>query len=228
MSCDLFSKQLEHYARGELSPAMEQSLEMHLAECSVCTGRLNAERKLLDALRSQAVPAPSFDFESRVLTAATRGTATRRTWQHPMVGSAVAAVLALGVFIGLQWQSGGQPQQALVADSAVVGETTVVEASAALPEFEPREQTVKLAFHSGRALDDVTLTLELPANVELASYPGRQRLSWQVSLKEGDNVLALPLKVLFPGDGALVAHLNDGTRQKTFRAPIHDNTEPAS
>ncbi|MDC0661282.1 anti-sigma factor family protein [Marinobacter sp. SS21] len=227
MSCDLFSKQLEHYARGELSPAMEQSLETHLAECSACTGRLNAERKLLGALRSQSVPVPSVDFESRILTAATRGAAARRSWQHPMAGSAVAAVLALGVFIGLQWQS-DQPEQTLVADSAGAGETTVVEASAALPEFEPREQTVKLAFHSGRALDDVTLTLELPANVELASYPGRQRLSWQVSLKEGDNVLALPLKVLFPGDGALVAHLDDGTRQKTFRAPIHDKTEPAS
>ncbi|MDX1457410.1 MAG: zf-HC2 domain-containing protein [Marinobacter sp.] len=227
MSCDLFSKQLEPYARGELSPAMEVSLEAHLAECSACAGRLNAEQKLVGAIRSQAVPAPSADFESRVLAAATRGATTRRSLQYPVVGRAVAAVLALGVFIGLQWQS-GQPGQAMVADSPVVDETVVVEASEALPDFQPREQTVRLAFHSGRALDDVTLTLELPANVELASYPGRQKLSWQVSLKEGDNVLSLPLKVLFPGAGTLVAHLNDGTRQKTFRAPIHDNTEPAS
>ncbi|MDX1755242.1 MAG: anti-sigma factor [Marinobacter sp.] len=173
------------------------------------------------------MPAPSADFESRVLAAATRGTAGGRSWQYPVVGGAVAAVLALGIFIGLQWQS-GQPGQALVADAPVANESVVVEASEALPDFQPREQTVKLAFHSGRALEDVTLTLELPANVELASYPGRQKLSWQVSLKEGDNVLALPLKVLFPGDGTLVAHLNDGKQQKTFRAPIHDNTEPAS
>ncbi|WP_158222428.1 hypothetical protein [Tamilnaduibacter salinus] len=37
---------------------------------------------------------------------------------------------------------------------------------------EPREQTVQLAFHSNQALKGVTLTLELPNNVELVPVPG--------------------------------------------------------
>ena len=85
---------------------------------------------------------------------------------------------------------------------------------------EPVEKTVRLAFRSGEALENVTLTLELPPNVELASWPGHRELSWQVSLNAGENVLSLPLKLLFPGAGELVARLDTGDRQKTFRAPI--------
>lgn len=222
MSCDLFSKQLEQYARGELAPAMEHALESHLAGCPSCSDRLEAERTFLAALRTQSVPAPSADFESRVLAVATgkQGRKSGAVWQHPLMGGAVAAVLALGVYIGLQEPS-QQVEQAVPVAASDVTET--------MPDvFAPEEQTVQLAFHSNNALDDVTLTLELPPNVELASFPGRHRLSWQVSLQQGDNVLSLPLKVLFPGDGQLVAHLDDGSRQKTFRAPIQAKSEPAS
>lgn len=217
MSCDLFSKQLEQYARGELAPGVECALEAHLAECTSCSDRLNAERQFLDALRQQAVPAPSVDFEARVLAVATGKQGANRAWQHPVLGGAVAAVLALGLYIGLQEQTPPATQSAPVAAADPTAEV-----------FAPQQQTVKLAFHSNHALDDVTLTLDLPPHVELASFPGRQRLSWQVSLQQGDNVLSLPLKVLFPADGELVAHLNDGSRQKTFRAPIQVEAEPAS
>ena len=80
----------------------------------------------------------------------------------------------------------------------------------------------------GKAMDNVTLTLELPPNAELAPFPGRQTISWTVDLKQGDNVLALPINVLFPGSGKLVAHLDDGTRRKTFSTAIPGNTEPSS
>lgn len=91
--------------------------------------------------------------------------------------------------------------------------------------FEPVEQTVKLAFRSGQALDNVTLTLELPPNVELSPWPGRQELSWQISLDAGENVVSLPLKVLFPGRGELVARLNTGEQQKSFRVEIPGTIE---
>lgn len=228
MSCDLFSKQLEHYARGELTPAMERLLEAHLAECQACSGRLTAERGFLDALRSQAVPSPSVDFESRVLAAAARGATATPAWRYPVVGGAIAAALALGLFIGMPWQPEQMGSDRLAEADSAGGAPVAVDAADALPAFEPRDQTVRLAFHSGRAMEDVTLTLELPPNVELSSFPGRHHLSWRVSLKEGDNVLSLPLKVLFPGESTLVAHLDDGTSQKTFRAPIDDGKEPAS
>ena len=81
-------------------------------------------------------------------------------------------------------------------------------------------RNVRLAFSSREALDGVTLTVELPPHVEVASYPGHQKLSWKVDLDKGENVVNLPLNILFSGEGDLVAHLDDGRRTKTFRTSL--------
>ena len=56
--------------------------------------------------------------------------------------------------------------------------------------------------------------------MEVASYPGHQKLSWKVDLDKGENVVNLPLNILFSGEGDLVAHLDDGRRTKTFRTSL--------
>src|SRR5690554_6405063 len=80
------------------------------------------------------------------------------------------------------------------------------------PMPEPVDRTVRLAFTAGEPLDNVTLTLALPPQVELSGLPGQHRVSEQVSLEQGDNVLALPLKIRFPGAGELFAELDANGR----------------
>jgi len=41
-----------------------------------------------------------------------------------------------------------------------------------------------------------------------------------VSLDQGENIVKLPLNILFPGEGELVARLDDGKREKTFRTRL--------
>ena len=43
---------------------------------------------------------------------------------------------------------------------------------------------------------------------------------WKVDLDKGENVVNLPLNILFSGEGDLVAHLDDGRRTKTFRTSL--------
>ena len=133
-------------------------------------------------------------------------------------------MLALGIFIGMQV---GPADTGLPEDIADASGQTATE-SVSEPESGAELKTVRLAFNSRKAMDNVTLTLELPPNAELAPFPGRQTISWTVDLKQGDNVLALPINVLFPGSGKLVAHLDDGTRRKTFSTAIPGNMEPSS
>lgn len=222
MSCREIRLSLSGFSNNELSEARNEEIAQHLRACPSCQARFEAERSLSGALRRQtAIPAPSSGFESRVLGAATgRSGYSGKRWSHTVLGGAVAAALALGVALGVLLD--GEPSS---TDTSVVAESPVTEEPSRINPaavVEPVQRTVRLAFRSGKPLENVTLTLELPPHVELASRPGQHELSWKVSLDAGENVLALPLKVLFPGAGELVARLDTGERQKTFRAVIPD------
>jgi hypothetical protein len=217
MSCNDIRVDVPAYINNELSAPARDRLQEHIAACPACSEWLASERVLNRALHERfSIPAPSPDFHKRVLSSVVNAGSPSSGWSHGALGGAIAAALALGIGLGVFLQPSGVTDS---ADTAV----TVSESATEEPGIEiaePVEKLVRLAFHSGEALENVTLTLELPPNVEVASWPGQHQLSWQVSLDAGENVLSLPLKLLFPGSGELVARLDTGDRQKTFRAPI--------
>lgn len=220
MSCNEIRVDLPAYINNELSAPARDRVQEHVAACTSCRGWLASERSLNRALQEQfRVPGPSPDFHSRVLSSVRGEARPESGWSHGALGGAIAAALALGIGLGFLFQPDDvtDSAQPVVASSAS-SESAAEESANGIAE--PVEKTVRLAFRSGEALENVTLTLELPPNVELASWPGHRELSWQVSLNAGENVLSLPLKLLFPGAGELVARLDTGDRQKTFRAPI--------
>lgn len=229
MTCRDIRENLALYSVDALSDSERRAVEAHVEVCEACARELALEQRLTEGLQDQPVPEPNADFEQRVMAAATgRSDAHGSRWTTPLVGGAVAAALAVGVLFGLQYPAGSTSDEPeAITAKAISGQASPATVNGqALGE--PRQQTVQLAFHSSQALKGVTLTLELPKNVELDRFPGRQQISWQVDLQKGDNRLSLPLKVLYPGDGKLVAHLENEGRRKTFRASIPMDKEPAS
>lgn len=207
MKCDDLTKRLDDWFDGTLEAAEHQAVAEHLSACETCQRRFEAEAQWRRRLKEAPVAEPAADFEQRMLAAAHGHGDARRRWTTPVVSGAMAACLAAGLMLG-QWLPVGDP--------GATGEEPVV----AEPIVMDEVQTVSLAFNSGEALNNVTLTLELPPHVELDGFPGERSLSWQVDLDKGRNRLALPVRTLFPGEGELVAHLEDGERRKTFRASI--------
>ena len=217
MSCNEIRVDLPAFINNELSAPARDRVQGHIAACPACTEWLASERALNRALQEQfSVPSPSPGFHNRVLSSARYSENSKSGWSHGALGGAIAAALALGIGLGVFLQPGGVTD----SEGVVVAVSESATDEPAIGISEPVEKVVRLAFHSGEALENVTLTLELPPNVEVASWPGQRELSWQVSLDAGENILSLPLKLLFPGSGELVARLNTGDRQKTFRAPI--------
>ena len=211
MSCPSIRSQLPDYVRATLPENEAAVVREHLQRCPPCRRRCDMEEVLMSRMAAQFdVPPPAPDFESRVFRELSSGSGRR---VHMAWGGAVAAALALGLFIGQfgLWQPDEAGHEAVAV--AEVVDTPVV---------APVERTVRLAFTAGEPLDDVTLTLNLPPHVEIAGLPGQHQVRWQVSLEQGDNVLALPLRIMFPGDGELVAELDAEGRQKVFRATIPD------
>lgn len=207
MQCQQIISQLDAYLDATLAPASREQVSDHLGICADCRQRLQQEEQWRKLLLTLPVPAPAEGFAERVLANVKRNSnhvVTRPWWRTPMLSSALAASLVLGVMIGI-WLPSPQQEPAGMMPMQVV--TTEI-------------QTVRLAFNAGQSLQDVTLTLELPAHVELAAFPGERSISWKVDLEPGQNMLALPLRVLMPNAGELIAHLDNGTQSKTFRVTL--------
>lgn len=231
MLCSQCRGKLLPWLKKELPEASALQVEQHLAVCPDCATAADNERAVLEALRDrQRIPASSPGFQARVLSAATgkkasgrHGGGRARAWSTPAFGGAVAAALVLGIALGFGLQPGGSEDRSA---PSLAGED--------IDLIAPEPRNVRLAFSSSQALEGVTLTLELPPHVEMASYPGHQQLSWKVDLDKGENVVNLPLNVLFDGQGELVARINDGERTQTFRANLSEfgkpgnKTEPSS
>ena len=203
INCNQVITRIEDYCDANLATEDRLAVDQHLDGCESCYRTLRAERRWRLML-AEPVSEPDSGFEQRMLQAAHGGGDARRRWTTPVVGAAMAACLVGGLFLG-QWL----PSDSEPSGAPVVG-----------PVASQDVQTVNLAFDSGKALQNVTLTLELPPHAELASMPGERRISWQVDLEKGENRLALPLRTLFPGEGELVARVQHGDQTKTFRAPI--------
>ena len=130
----------------------------------------------------------------------------RNRWIVTGFGSAIAAGIVLWLVGGFFLAAPDIPQP----DPTIPGIAMTLE--------EPRR--VNLVFASKTALDDATLTVTLPAGIELAGFPGQREITWQTSLDEGRNLLPLELIALTPVGGEVLARLEHDNRGRTFRLRI--------
>jgi len=62
--------------------------------------------------------------------------------------------------------------------------------------------------------------LVLPDNVEVVGYGSQRELVWQTDLREGQNLLQLPLIARGPVKDEILARLSHGASTKTFRLKV--------
>ena len=169
------------------------------------------DQEILELLKDYPMPEAHAGYYDQVLARATHEGSRRQRnrWLLTGFGSAVAAAAALWIVGSMFFSSPDLP----ATESAIPGVTVALE--------EPR--TVNLVFASASALDTATLTVSLPAGVELDGFPGQREITWETSLNEGKNLLPLTLVALTPAGGELLATLEHEDRNRTFRLQIDVN-----
>jgi len=156
-------------------------------------------------LKDYPMPQADAGFYDQALARATL-TGTRRQrnrWIMTGFGGALAAGFAIWMIGGMLMTAPQLPGE----DAAIPGVTMALE--------EPR--TVNLVFTAAEAISSATLTVSLPAGIEIAGFPGQSEISWATSLNEGRNLLPLKLIALTPAGGEMLATLEQGDRSRVFR-----------
>jgi len=202
MDCRLFALQVDDWLDGRLNAADGQSMQLHLDSCSCCCSGYHDAKELRAQLRMLPAPALTPGFAERALAKAAAPVAAGRIGHRAVLGMALAASLVLGLGVAV----------ILFAVRPEPVHTVVLTA------WQP--ESVRLMFNAARPLLGATLSLSLPENVEIVGYGDRRELSWKTDLREGSNLLQLPLVMHGPAGGELVARLSLGASSKTFRLKI--------
>jgi hypothetical protein len=213
MKCTDIKLQLE---RGPGS-ARPKSLAEHLRSCRDCRDYAD-ELRVRRLLGSMPLREADDNFERRVLDAAFAAASPAQVASRPsrkLAPLAVAAALVVAVLVGLQWQTfrpldDGQP---LASQGMEL-------------QFEDLEP-VQLVLNSNRTLENVTVTVDLPAHLALKGYADSRHLEWSTNLSAGGNKLVLPVQLRrelqeqFDGaEGEILVMLEHEGRRKQFRIPV--------
>jgi hypothetical protein len=199
MDCRSFALQVDDWLDGRLDVAHGRSMQTHVDGCFACRRGYGDAGALRSALRTLSAPAVRLGFAEQALARAATAPPKGR---HAVLGMALAASVVLGLGVAaILFALRAEPMQTLVLTSR-------------------QPQNVRLMFNADKALPDATLSLTLPGTVEIVGYGDRRELTWTTDLREGGNLLRLPLVAQGPAGGELVARLTHGSGGKTFRLKI--------
>ncbi len=208
MNCKQFELRLDDYLDHELFPGEAIDADAHLKQCSACQTRVERARALQHMLKEIPTPPLRSGFTREAIARATGSDGKKHQRRGFVAGfsTAIAASVALMAVITLLPHS--LPEQLAPVEIAQVAISL------------EQTQTVNLVFNTAQALDGATLTIALPANVEVPGLPGQRTITWQTNLQAGKNILPLPLKGLRRDEGELLASIEQDGKIKSVRVHI--------
>ncbi len=205
MNCTELQTQVDDLIDGRLPSEVEGEIRAHAAACDACRAAIERAEALSRSLESLPVELAAPGFEARILERVA-AQANRQTRVLRGIGGGLIAVCAAsGLALAVLGPRVDAPSDRAAAALPVV--TMSID--------EPR--TVNLVFASTSAVDDVSLTVELPMGVEIAGYAGQSEVIWRTSMQVGKNYLPLELVARDSASGELVARVRHGDAEKTFR-----------
>lgn len=209
MNCTDVKEQLDDYLDGVLDSGTRAHFMAHIADCELCRNNLNHAQHVLHTLQRLPVEPVSNGFAEKAIKRAAElhtkaATRRHRHWFAAGFGGTLAAGVLLALFAG--------PFNLLLSDNAPVNQISM---------NVNESRTLNVVFNVPKAMQDVELELELTEGLQLVSHPQQRVLSWQTSLKQGNNRLPLSVKATRAGDAAVIARIRKDGKQKEFRIQLN-------
>ena len=200
MKCNDIEKVVDEYLDNQMPSKQQQMIDDHMYSCDSCKQFYADARRVKQMLNDLPVEQPAAGFEQRLFETVKRQY-PKPAQHHFKAGFATAVAASLAIWFAAS---------VFVPD---VGEQTLDVVSIGLAET----RDLKLVFTSVEDIQLASMQIELPDNIELLGYPGQKMLAWKTRLDKGQNVLTLPVQALGKVQGELVAKVDYGDKQKTYR-----------
>lgn len=210
MTCDDILLELDDYLDQLLDEGQRSRVQAHINQCQRCQQSLHEEMAWRQTVRALPVAPASEGFAQRALQQAKDQQQQSHRHNNFLAGfsSAIAAGLAIwmvtAVFLS---EPGESPQNTLKTVNIVLYEST----------------KVKLAFDSPRELGNAKVSLLLPDHVELEGFPGQKQISWHTNLRQGRNMLSLPLRAIQLSQGKLEARIEHEGKSRVIQINLNAN-----
>ena len=216
MQCKQADSLIDAYMDDELVGELKNALNHHVESCADCRARIDQERALRARLEALPIEDPADGFFEDALSAAKAAqpdeNASARPYSpkpHRQWAIRSGGALAAGFTL---WFAAGY----LLNAPVITPSPAPVEVAISMSQPTP----VNLVFTSTGDLMGARVSLQLPAGIALAGYDGRRELTWTTDLKDGKNVLQLPLIAHAVPAEEIVARLEHGDETKTFRLKV--------
>lgn len=203
MKCEKTQSLLNDYIDETLSVLHAEVVNNHCHTCADCARQLESLRLQKEALKSLPVPPASDGFEKRVFATAAQDTRAAQNI-HNNQGSfykfATAAMIsALVLWLGLfnDTKTGNDDLELVI-----VGEEIRI---------------IKVAIDSEHALDAVNMRVELSDNLELKGFGNKKQIHWTTHLRQGVNVISLPIVGIAQGEGDITTRIQLNGKEKVMR-----------
>ncbi|VAW50672.1 hypothetical protein MNBD_GAMMA05-2600 [hydrothermal vent metagenome] len=192
MNCKNVQNTLNDYIDGTCSNSETLEVEAHCHSCDTCLAELESLQNIRNTLIDLPIPPPTDDFEKRVIASAIKEAQVvshkpliRRLYPY----AAAAMISVVVIFMGLFDEPANTEDAPYIFS---VGNDV---------------RTLKVAIDSEQAIDLVRLRVEISGNLELAGYGNKKQISWTTNLREGANVISLPIIGIAHGTGDIRAHV---------------------
>ncbi len=217
MNCSDIRSNIDDCIDGYLNETEHKKVINHIAQCSLCKENFQQRTDLIQLIAStkSQIPEPSPDLADKIIRARkskkNASRIRRRRWSIAI--SAIAASLAvLAIIPGLNPVTIRVPDQNPILTHF------------SLPTLhEPH--TIGLLFKSKQHLENVTFSIEIPPEIELQGFSGKRKLKWRGNLKQGKNLISVPVIARSATSGILIMSLEHIKDVKTFKVQLDSNDD---
>lgn len=210
MKCNDIKAVVDEYLDDQLSSKELALINEHTKTCDSCQQFYSEAKHVKQMLNDLPMEEPAPGFEQRLFAAVNRQY-PQPAQHHFKAGFATAIAASLAIWFAVSVFVPSTTEPALDVVSIGLHES----------------RKLQLVFTSVNDIGNASMQIELPDNIELLGYPGQKNLAWKTRLDKGQNVLTLPVQALGKVQGELVARVDYGDKQKTYRLRLKTSNDGA-